>query len=60
MCRDIAAIAEKKEVFILGVAAYRTGLEVGRILVYILDHHRWVDICNLDSVLHAVGRKDGA
>jgi hypothetical protein len=54
MCRDIAAIAEEKEVFILGVAAYRTGLKVRRIFVYILDHHRWVDICNLNSVLHAV------
>jgi hypothetical protein len=54
MCRDIAAIAEEKEIFILGVAAYRTGLKVRRIFVYILDHHRWIDICNLNSVLHAV------
>jgi hypothetical protein len=44
----------------VGIPANSTRLRIREVIVYIFDHHGWVDICDLNAVLHAIGRKNGA
>ena len=57
----VAAITKEKQLLIIGVATNQAGLKFYRVIVVdILDDHRRIDLGNLDSVLHGVGRQDGA
>ena len=60
MVRGIAPIAEQEQLLIIGIATDGTRLIFGEIILNELHDHRGIDLGHLDSVLHGIGRKDGA